>query len=163
MKNKSKESYLIAFNYLKSVILYIPEFIVIDFEMTAFSALIESFIGCKIRGCFFHFSQILYSKIQKLGLTTNYMKSSDFRECFEMILALAAVPIDKLEIEIEKLKIYINKKENLDDMKGFFNDFVNLYSRTFSIESNPENIFSVYFWSIHDRLLKQIPKTINAL
>ncbi|KAG0437835.1 hypothetical protein DMUE_3450 [Dictyocoela muelleri] len=112
MKNKSKESYLIAFSYLKKYLKTNPNFIIIDFEMAPFSAINQIFVETKIRGCFFHFLQILYRKNQKLRLTSHYMNSSEFRGCFKMILALAIVPINNLKFEIEKLKkIYKLKRK----------------------------------------------------
>ncbi|KAG0437834.1 hypothetical protein DMUE_3451 [Dictyocoela muelleri] len=48
-------------------------------------------------------------------------------------------------------------------MKDFYCQFIDLYCRDFSDEDNPKNIFSVYFWSIVDRVVNKIPKTNNAL
>ncbi|KAG0441363.1 hypothetical protein DMUE_1101 [Dictyocoela muelleri] len=113
--------------------------------MAAFFALKEAFIDMKIRGCFFYFTQILYRKIQKLVLTSYYMKYNAFRECFKMICSLAVVQIDKLKIEIEKLEIYINQKENLSEIKEFFQEFIDLYCKDVYKESKSGNIFSVSF------------------
>ncbi|KAG0439686.1 hypothetical protein DMUE_2261 [Dictyocoela muelleri] len=91
------------------------------------------------------------------------MNSSEFRGCFKMILALAVVPINNLKFEIEKLKKYINERESLNEMKDFYCQFIDLYCRYFSDDDNPKNIFSVYFWSIVDRIVNKIPKTNNDL
>ncbi|KAG0436025.1 hypothetical protein DMUE_4422, partial [Dictyocoela muelleri] len=69
MNNRSKNSYKRAFNFLKEKIHdKYPSFISIYFEMASFVSFKEVFPDSKVNGCFFHFSQLLFKKIQKLGM-----------------------------------------------------------------------------------------------
>ena len=50
-----------------------------------------SVFKCKIYGCYFHFSQSLWRRVQLLGLTKNWYNPS-FRLSFKKIQALAFLP-----------------------------------------------------------------------
>ena len=56
-----------------------PERIVLDFEMSAMSAVTAVFgNGVSIHGCFFHLCQSTFRKVQELGLVNNYNTDAAF-------------------------------------------------------------------------------------
>ena len=63
----------------------------LDFERAAINAFEEAFLGV-VSGCFFHFSQNIYRKIQSLGFTIQYMENPDFALYMRMLPSLAFVP-----------------------------------------------------------------------
>lgn len=56
-----------------------PESVTIDFEAAMVSALRDMFPNVTILGCFFHFSQALWRKVQDVGLTTLYKDCEEVR------------------------------------------------------------------------------------
>ncbi|KAG0434805.1 hypothetical protein DMUE_5020 [Dictyocoela muelleri] len=163
MKKRSKECYIKAFNFINKKIIKKPEFIIIDFEMAAYVALKELYLYSEITGCFFHFSEILFRKVQKLGLVNQYKTKNYFRECFRMILALAFVPKNKLPYEISKIENYILKNDDLNDILILWNDFKKNYCQDVFDFEKKNSIFSSDFWSVVSRIKANIPKTTNGL
>ncbi|KAG0442190.1 hypothetical protein DMUE_0464 [Dictyocoela muelleri] len=165
MKNKSKSSYYKLFSYIKNNINdKYPEFIIIDFEMAALLAIREIFKYSKTQGCFFHLSQIGFKYVQKFNLSTEYKSNILIRETFRMMLALAFVPIDKFDLEVSKLDLYINQNNDLKTLIPLWIFFKSTYCQSIEKTKVKEiSIFSILFWSVHERVLKDQPRTNNAL
>ena len=69
-----------------------PEEIMTDFELTLVQSLELEFPGAHIHGCYFHFAQCLWRKVQRLGLVEEY-KEDEFIRCFiQKSAAIAFVP-----------------------------------------------------------------------
>ncbi|KAG0439352.1 hypothetical protein DMUE_2486 [Dictyocoela muelleri] len=163
MKNKSKNGYLKGFKFVAEKLKKHPEYITIDFEMSSFSGLNDIFPNTKIQGCFFHFNQILFRNIQKMGLTVEYQRNSFLREAYRMIISLSCVPIEEFEKQVELLDKYFISNMKYHEILSVRVSFKNIYCKKEEKNERPKNIFSVNFWSIHERILKDIPKTKNNL
>ena len=74
-----------------SEILQNPTHIMVDFEKASINALEEHFLAV-VSGCFFHFSQNIFRKIQSKGLTNQYMEDPEFARTMRMLPSLAFVP-----------------------------------------------------------------------
>ena len=59
------------------------------------------FVSSLKEGCFFHFSQAIFRKIQSLGLQVRYKDDEDFAHKVRMLAALAFVPEPDVIIGIE--------------------------------------------------------------
>ncbi|KAJ6641761.1 hypothetical protein Bhyg_06704, partial [Pseudolycoriella hygida] len=70
-----------------------PKKIMIDFEKAAHKAAEDVFEGVEVSGCFFHFCQCLYRKIQECGLQKTYIEDATFAMNMRCIAALAFVPV----------------------------------------------------------------------
>lgn len=70
-----------------------PSTIMVDFEKAASNAVSTVFPETATRGCFFHFCQCLYRKIQAAGLKLRYDNDSEFSLKMRMLNALAFVPL----------------------------------------------------------------------
>ena len=66
----------------------------LDYEVAAIQALKSIFPSCKISGCFYHFTQYLWKKIQELGLAVDYKNNEEVRR---MCTSLALIPVDNVE------------------------------------------------------------------
>ena len=64
----------------------------VDFELAVLNAIDTSFPDSSKKGCFFHFSQAIFGKIQSLGLEVRYKDDEEFAHKFHMLAALAFVP-----------------------------------------------------------------------
>ena len=64
-----------------------PSYLMLDFERAAINAFEEAFVAV-VSGCFFHFSQNAYRKIQSLGLTSRYIEDPGFALYMKMLPVL---------------------------------------------------------------------------
>ena len=55
-----------------------PKRIICDFEKSLLNSLSISFPTTKITGCYFHYCQAIYRKIQKFGLGNVYNNNKNF-------------------------------------------------------------------------------------
>ena len=58
-----------------------PNEIMADFELALVQSLELQFPGARIHGCYFHFAQCLWRKVQSLGLVEEY-REDDSIQCF---------------------------------------------------------------------------------
>jgi hypothetical protein len=69
----------------------------------------------KHHGCFFHYCQALYKKIQSLGLSTAYLDDEDIRLACRSAMALALLPVEHVEEAFQLLK-----ENSPEEMVEFF-------------------------------------------
>ena len=56
--------------------------------------------------CYFHFSQAIWRKVMKSGLYVAYMQDKSFNRFVRMVMALAFLPINRLEPALDRLREY---------------------------------------------------------
>ena len=119
MRNKTKEKYEELFAALKNLNAMLdPHGVTIDFEIAAMEALKSSFPNANIKGCFFHFAQANWRKIQSVGLAREYQQDTEVRNILKSFVALALVPEEDIYIGFQKLeettaKMQMKKLQNL--------------------------------------------------
>ena len=63
-----------------------------DFELAFELALVQSleleFPGARIHGCYFHFTQCLWRKVQRLGLVEEYKENTAIRHFIQRVQLL---------------------------------------------------------------------------
>ena len=98
LTNKRRDTYSKMFSMLKETAPTLaPKSVVCDYEQAAILAMQESFPGINIKGCFFHLSQNFQRKTASAGYATLYQTDSDFALKAKMLLAIAFVPIDRID------------------------------------------------------------------
>ena len=102
MNDKTRQSYQQIFRLLKDNandrhIIWQPRNITTDFESSALKALANEFPAAELHGCFFHFCQAIYRKIQSLGLAQQYHTNNDVRTACRRLMALAFLPVHLVE------------------------------------------------------------------
>ena len=70
----------------------LPDLLTCDFERGLISRIRLEFPTTHSRGCYFHFCQAVYRKVQILGLSQRYVNDESSRVCILKLLALAFVP-----------------------------------------------------------------------
>jgi len=70
-----------------------PRRIVCDFEQAIILAAETEFPRVAISGCYFHFCQSLYRKIQTLGLTTQYGTDLRLQKSIRMLMSIGYLPV----------------------------------------------------------------------
>jgi hypothetical protein len=74
-----------------------PSEILLDFEAAAIESLRFAFPTAILIGCFFHFGQCLFRKLCDVGLREHYGKDEKLKHWFNLCVALAFIPPDKVE------------------------------------------------------------------
>ncbi|KAG0440667.1 hypothetical protein DMUE_1566 [Dictyocoela muelleri] len=159
MKKKLQAAYSKALNFLKSKLQSYPENIIIDFESTALRAITDVYPQTRVEGCFFHFSQLLWRKIQQLHLSIIYKKESEFRMCVKMILSLAFINNNDVFKLIDELDYYFKNHYFHEKIDLLWSWFKNLNLKN----NNSFNIFLIDFWSVNKRLINLDPMTTNSI
>ena len=105
MRSKTKEKYEELFAALKNLNAMLdPQEVTIDFKIAAIEALKSSFPNAKIKGCFFHFAQANWRKIQSVGLAKEYQQDTDVRFILKSFVALALIPEEDIYFGFQKIK-----------------------------------------------------------
>ena len=74
-------------------IVFQPERVVCDFELSLISALQTELPRTAIAGCYFHFCQSLWRRVQELGLTRHYRSNWRLRKLVRKLFALGYLPL----------------------------------------------------------------------
>ena len=67
----------------------------VDFEMAAMNAIHHLFPNSAVKGCFFHYTQCIWRKVQEYGLAASYNKG--LVPLVKFVRRLAALPLLKPE------------------------------------------------------------------
>ncbi|XP_071040757.1 uncharacterized protein [Parasteatoda tepidariorum] len=99
--NKEKTTYVRLFDLLKGKALALgislnPNSVLIDFERSCISALKDTFPYAAVKGCFFHYGQCIWRKVQELGLSSAYRNDDEVRQWVQRIGALPLVPPESM-------------------------------------------------------------------
>ena len=97
MNNKHQSTYIAALKKLKYLIRSCDmlKYVVCDFEISISNAFISEFKDIKISYCLFHYGQLIWRQIQKLGLTCQYTDDYLFRSYIRMFMCIPFMPIEK--------------------------------------------------------------------
>lgn len=156
MKKKDKTTYIKIFKYLKNKGLKSMKNLIVDFEIAISLAVKECFPQTKLYGCLFHFGQIMWHQIQKLGFSSLYKNEAEFKRFVNYHLLLAYVPVKFVADEFKKLQ---NSRKDRFQYNEISNSF---YKNFIKYQINLINK-NINFWNVHERILLNIPTTTNSL
>ncbi|KAL4112956.1 hypothetical protein QTP88_016668 [Uroleucon formosanum] len=126
MADRTKDTYTEVLNQLlKCKSDLDPKSIQIDFEQAFISAFIDIFSNAKINGCFFHFRQCVWRKIQSLELQKVYSENSKFALQVKQLCALAFIPVHDVLYtfkELIKSEYYIENEPLFQPILNYFKD-----------------------------------------
>ena len=122
LPDKKKESYLSMFSLLNKALDLMgmelsAEFFMSDFEIGIRDAFLTTFPGIEAKGCSFHFSKAILSKVGKSGFKGDYQSCPDFGSFVRAIFGLPYVPLSRLAEGVRNLYILAKK---LDDRQAKF-------------------------------------------
>lgn len=163
MKDKAEETYLRAFQLILKNNKFLVEYIIMDYEMAPKNALQLLFKNVTFFGCNFHFSQIIWRKIQAFDLVSQYLNDSIFNEFIRSLLSLSFIPKNDI-LKIYEQIIYKYNDFNSENIKKFVEyfkkNFIGVYEKYHLLE---EPKYQYEFWSNYEKVIHEIPRTINSL
>ncbi|XP_062553706.1 uncharacterized protein LOC134218618 [Armigeres subalbatus] len=142
-----------------------PKRIVTDFEKAAINAVSALFPRAKQQGCFFHWTQNLFKRVQKTGLKGDFSSDKNVYMYFKRTEALAFVPPKNVVQAFECIK-----RSSPPSMDDFFQYLEEIYvhgsvKRTLKSGNVLRNrpIFDIEFWNVYEATLSNQPRTTNRL
>ena len=147
LPDKSEDSYLRFFGMLWAYNdqnglpnIFENEFFMCDFELLIRSSILLYYPSLKTLGCYFHFSQLVWRRVQKKGFQTIYEKNDKFNAVIRRMSALSFAPKDDLD---EAFKIFDKRTESLEDeeLEKFCKDMIEYLNNTW--RHGPSILFGI--------------------
>lgn len=141
-----------------------PKLMLVDYELGFIAAFRKVFPHCTLRGCYFHFRQAVYRKIQKCGLASDYLKDASFARDMRKLTALAIVQADHVTMAFENLvktRFFIDHEEQLEVFLRYFEStWIGRLNRR-----NERNVgrYEIPMWNHHESIKTDTARTTNAL
>lgn len=159
LPNKTKQTYqrmLMEFSKLRQ---FNPETILTDFEQAMLNAFRSIFPGASQSGCFYHFSQCIYRKVQEHGLQNDYIQE-DFSIFIRMMAAIAFVPVDDVVAAFDTL-IDTGYPDHAEPVVNYFED--NFIGRPDRRGHRRNPVFPLTLWNVNQRVAESLPRTNNSV
>jgi len=165
LPDKKEVTYNKMFQALKSLKFDLcPKSFTTDFEKAAMNSIKNEFPSTEIHGCFFHFSQVVWRKIQNYGLTTKYIEDVNFALQVRKLIALAFIPIDKVVNYFEVLlesDFYMENENMLTPLITYFETtWIGILDRR-GRRRQPQ--YPIEIWNCSERLESDLPRTNNSI
>ena len=154
LPNKTRETYNNDFLLLKQVsqnygFTLMPACVKADYELPLVQSVQISFPSCAFKGCYYHFAQAIWRKVQNLGLASAYRHpQSEDKKSFRKVISLPFVPVSYVRMAWDGLKHCMPSGQAYDH-------FVDYFEGTW-LNGN----FSLSHWNVH---LIGGPRTNNNL
>ena len=125
LPGKSREIYNQTFTLLKEALQNVdlelnPQHIMSDFELALIQSIRINFPATSHKGCFYHFWQCIWRKIQALGLQQQYQNDAELRKMLCKTAAIAFVPVHFVRVAWEAVAQELEDMDNLDGFKTYF-------------------------------------------
>ena len=157
--DKSEGTYDLLFNHVRILVNDIdPASMNMDYERAAINSANTVFAGSEVSGCFFHLSQNIYKRVQNNGLVNMYRDDENFRTNVKMIGAIAFVPLADVVDTFELLADHVGQEEQV-----ILDYFETNYIGEMRRGRRRPPLFEHGLWSVHDRVLNDLPRTTNAV
>ena len=137
-----------------------PTSMIMDFENAAINAFQMEWPKTTVKGCYFHFTQNVWRKIQELGLQTDYMNDEQLALRIRMLPALAFAP----PFEVQELFPQVIEQLGIPASVELALYFEATYiGRTVPGGTQLTPLFPIKMWNHHHDVPQGIPRTTNAV
>ena len=150
MQGKSEADYTSAFQKLKSLVeddgtpMEVNTFIV-DFERAFWNAIRATWANVKVRGCWFHFNQCIYRKVQEFKIEYSFTKQFRTYKMIRRLMTMALIhPLHIPQLFGMLKKVYAAEINN-PDFDGFQKLFAYFQDQWIT------GIFKPDDWSCHNK------------
>ena len=113
----------------------------LDFEVSIRNAFEVVF---KLTGCYFHFSQAFWRRVQKGGLVVAYCQDKEFREFVRSIVAVAFLPPNQIEAAVDDLRAieFDMNSPFIEKTSKFKDDFLDYLESTWMYGNYPVKMWN---------------------
>lgn len=122
-----------------------PAKVICDFEIALITAIETEFPASSVRGCYFHFCQSLWRKVQELGLSVAYRQHQSVKNLIRKMMSLGYLPLQVVRMTFN---LIYSSGTVARLMRRFpsLRDFIS-YFRLNYIDGN----FKPVLWNVYDR------------
>ena len=125
LANKTRSLYFELFSVIRKNMMdlnlvFDPEIIVTDFEIAVIEVTRQHFPRARHVGCFFHFGQAIWRKVQDLGLATRYKSDIELQLHIKSHIALAFLPVIDVISFADNLRAKFADDARLQDFHNYF-------------------------------------------
>ena len=162
MSDRSASTYILVLTELKKMRSTLnPRRVTTDFEQASLLAFRTVLPGTVQAGCFFHFSQCLWRKIQQIPeIARKYVDDPEFALGVRLLAAVAFVPIDSVIPVFEELLESVFFQDNADVLRDFVNYFEDTWiGRPGRRRGRAAPIFPIQLWNVHERVIDNVART----
>ena len=100
--------------------------IITDFQLSFLNAIAKVFPGVQVQGCYFHFSQCIWRKIQKYPeIVKRYIENDDYALNLRLLGALAFLPVHDIVMAFDILlesDFFVENEQLLSPIINYFED-----------------------------------------
>ncbi|KAL8603073.1 hypothetical protein ACOMHN_015638 [Nucella lapillus] len=138
MERKTVGHYRQVFQALKAAIRRVthhrlrPALVVCDFEQALHTAVDTEFPGVNVGGCYFHFNQSLWRRLQHLGLAGPYHENDRLAGVVRKIMALGYLPVALVKLNFNAL-VNRRRTRRLVAIHPNLDDFLNYVRNTYIV------------------------------
>ncbi|CAF2617287.1 unnamed protein product [Rotaria sp. Silwood2] len=158
LSGKSEALYDEIFNVILQHVSGRPKSITIDFEKAVENVIKNKLPMTSISGCFFHFKQCLWRKIQNLGLQELFVDNSEARRYLKTFGCLSLIPEASVILEFERIQI--SAPDSIANFVDYFED--TFIGRLIRNNRRRAARFSINMWNCFSRLAEDLPRTNNS-
>ncbi|KAL8606197.1 hypothetical protein ACOMHN_053469 [Nucella lapillus] len=157
MERKTVGHYRQVFQALKAAVRRVthhrlrPALVVYDFEEALHTAVETEFPGVNVGGCYFHFNQSLWRRLQHLGLAGPYHENDRLAGVVQKIMALGYLPVALVQLNFNAL-VNRRRTRRLVAIHPDLDDFLNYVRNTYIRAGCP---FPPVVWNVFDRPMDQ--------
>lgn len=134
-----------------------PATVVTDFEYSLMIAVETELPRSVINGCYFHFTQSIWRKITKLGLSGPYRRHTHVRKLLSKLMAVGFLPVAVVRLNFNNLKTS-QQTRNLIRMFPQITRLFAYMERTYISANCP---FPPQYWNVFNRTMNT--RTNNSL
>lgn len=123
-----------------------PERVITDFESALIAAVETELPNSRASGCYFHFTQSLWRKIQELGLVRPYTRHERVRRFVRKVMSIGYLPLPTVRYNFQLLiraRATVRLINRYDGIRAFIQYFQRNY-----LDGHQ---FPPALWNVHDR------------
>ncbi|KAG0439531.1 hypothetical protein DMUE_2365 [Dictyocoela muelleri] len=123
-----------------------PNFIQIDFEKATYNGMNSEFFNAVIKGCYFHFGQSIWRRVQKHKLVNLFNTDETFYSCIHLCSTLHLVPVEEIDTSWDYiLSLSPTRSEYANDLK--------LYIENTWLNNETSSLFFRTTWNHYETLV----------
>ncbi|CAF3739739.1 unnamed protein product [Rotaria socialis] len=152
LSNRQKNTYHFMFNELKLIaaqmqLNFTPKVIMSDFEQGLLAVVKVELVTATHSSCYFHFTQVIYRAIQRVGLSTTYNDDDDIKQCCRKLMTLPLLPEAIIEDTYDELLAVMSTqlKDTLHNLLEYFQEQWPKQAKTIAIQRRIDTLDKRYY------------------
>ena len=137
-----------------------PDRVVTDYELALQTAVQTELPAATLSGCYFHFTQAIWRRIQEIGLSVPYRHNKRLREVLQKVMALGYLPQQVMRMNFNNLTEERRTRRLINQYPALL-DFFNYIRNTYVGAPGHEATFPPDVWNVFHRSMTQ--RTNNFL